>query len=221
MSAILMAPWMVQGAITVFNKTIAADVSNYNLRADAIAAGWDGVQPLAATITINSGIVVSANNTSNHAFDTGAPFPAGSALALINNGHVIGMGGDGGSGGGSGVAGGPALRAQSALSVTNNGTIGGGGGGSASGAVMPTTYGGGGGRSGRTNSAGGTGTYNGQPGTFAAPGGNSTAGGLTGGDWGAKGTTSGSSSGGAGGAAVVGDSFITWLVTGTRMGAIT
>jgi len=225
--SILMAPWAVQGAF-VFNKTISADVSNYNLRADAIAAGWDGVMPLAATVTINSGVVVSANATSQYGFDTGATIPNGSTLALSNNGYIIGMGGAGGhyTSPWTGKDGGPALRAQCQITITNNGTIGGGGGG---GGGASNDAGGGGGRTGRTNSVGGNGYYGGtsigQPGTFAAPGGSGSgygSGAGGGGDWGAAGKNApGGGAGGAGGAAVVGNSFINWAATGTRFGAVT
>ena len=64
----------------VFTPTISADTSNYNLRAQAVAAGWDQTLPLLADITVASGVVVSANNTSAYAFDTGSSFPAGSSL---------------------------------------------------------------------------------------------------------------------------------------------
>lgn len=218
MSAIQMAVLlMINGAAAPFSftPTISADTSNYNLRSAALAAGWDGVAPLNATVTINSGVVVSANATSAYAFDTGASFPAGSTLALVNNGYIIGMGGAGGYGSGTanGQPGGPALRAQAAITVTNNGTVGGGGGGGGAGMVEDIERdaellgggGGGGGRSGRTNSSGGAaygadqpGT-NGGAGTFSAAGGGGAGGytydyygpgasGGAGGGWGASGS---------------------------------
>lgn len=231
MSGILMAPVYGGAGAFVFAPTISADVSNYNLRAEAIAAGWNGTSPLTATVTIASGVVVSANSTSAYAFDTGTGFPTGSTLALVNNGYVIGMGGAGGSAsyaywlGCKGGPGGAALLAQAPIAVTNNGTIGGGGGGG-NGGVHPeiSVGGGGGGRSGRTSSAGGS-PYNGGPagqaGTFAAAG-YGIYDGSYGGDWGADGvgTTSAGFAGPAG-PAVVGNSNITWLATGTRMGALT
>jgi len=238
-----MASWMFSGAF-VFNKTISADTLNYNLRDDAIAAGWDGVKPLDATVTIASDIVVYANNTANYAFDTGTTFPTGSKLTLVNNGYIIGMGGAGGSGltpqgvGSAAGIGGPALRAQYPLAVTNYGTVGGGGGGGGGISYGSQVVGGGGGRSGRTNApAGATSTvwpnFFATDGTFLAPGigVNMNPGqdyGGNGGDWGTSGTkgktTYGDSPvmvGGAAGAAVVGNSFITWLATGTLLGALT
>lgn len=133
----------------VFNQVISSNYTNYNLRTAAIAAGWDQVLPLIATITVNSNIYVSSNSTGVYAFDTGSSFPTGSALYLINNGFILGMGGAGGKGGGvvrtydnktgqvaetiypgsEGLAGGAALIARYPISVDNLGTIGGGGGG--------------------------------------------------------------------------------------------
>jgi len=113
-----------------FNQTIATNTTNYNLKSAAIAAGWDQVKPLIATITINSGVYVYSTSTGTYAFDTGSTFPSGTTLTLINNGIIQGCGGNGGAGNaGAGVAGGPAFIARHAITVTNNGTIGGGGGG--------------------------------------------------------------------------------------------
>ena len=221
----------------VFVDVITSDVTNYNLRARAVAAGWDQVVPLIATTTVNSGIVLSANNTSAYAFDTGTTaYPAGSSLALTNLGYILGMGGAAPTNG-AGLPGGPAFRTIASLPVSLNnsgGVIGGGGGGG--GSNSGGSYGGGG-RTGRTNSAGGPA---GNPGTFAKGGdgygGAGGAGGTTGaggnytgtygsgggGGWGAAGGAAyGSKAGGAGGAAVVGNSYITWINTGTRYGAIT
>jgi hypothetical protein len=126
----------------VFNQTISSDTTNYNLKSAAIAAGWDQSKPLIATVTINAGVYVYSTSTGSYAFDTGSSFYAGSTLALINNGTILGRGGDGGQGAfynsgtdsivganRNGTTAGPAFIARYAISVTNNGTIGGGGGG--------------------------------------------------------------------------------------------
>ena len=214
----------------VFRQTISSDATNYVLRNAAITAGWDGIVPLDAEVTVASGIVLSANSTSLYGFDTGSGFPAGTTLKLIMPGYVCGMGGAGGASYTAGSNGGPALRAQYAISIdAAGGVIGGGGGGGGS------KGGGGGGRSGRTDAAGGTGVPAGESGTFSSggsgghgggaggttgPGGDHVRGGG-GGGWGASGGTAGSDAGGTGGAAVVGNSYITWINTGTRYGAIT
>ena len=217
----------------VFRQTISADTSNYVLRAAAIAAGWDGVVPLDAEVTVGSGIVLSANSTSQYGFDTGSGFPVGTTLKLIMPGYVCGMGGAGDSGSSGGSAGGPALRAQYAITIDASGGViaGGGGGGGGYGG------GGGGGRSGRTSSAGGGGgaaagtfssggkgggTYAGNGGTTGPGGDGDIYYGGGGGGWGAKGGNGGlGGNGGSGGAAVVGNSYITWINTGTRYGDIT
>ncbi len=117
------------------NLTISSHTTNYNLRAAALAAGWNGTAPLVVTVTINSGGYVYSTSTGAYAFDTGSGFPAGSQLTLVNNGVILGCGGGGGMGGYyvdglPGAAGGPAFIARYALRVTNNGSnMGGGGGG--------------------------------------------------------------------------------------------
>ena len=252
-----------QGNSTAINRTIAADENNFNFRAWALSQGWDGVSPLDMTVTVNSGVYVSANSTSIFAIDTGTPFPTGSVLRLINNGFIVGMGGAAGTGrnfdgtgGNVGLAAGTALRAQFALQVTNNGTIAGAGGGGGGGNGFTTTFsdpkvgtitnrygggGGGGGRSSRTNSAGAIGglapdvrANSGSPGTATAAGAggdgliNNASSqpaykGGNGGGWGQAGQTgpNGGLTGGAAGAAVSGNANITWVVPGTRLGALT
>jgi hypothetical protein len=126
-----------------FSPTIAANTTNYNLKSAAIAAGWNQTAPLNATVTINGGVYVYSTSTGAYAFQTGATFPAGTVLRLINNGIILGMGGAGAAGMNSnayvattinGAVGGPALLAQQAIQITNNGIIGGGGGGGGNGA---------------------------------------------------------------------------------------
>lgn len=233
---------MAAGGAFVFNATISANTTNYNLRSAAITAGWNQVAPLLATITVNSGVYVGSTSTGTPAFDTGVTFPAGSSLALVNNGTVCGMGGAGAPAGGgvdAGSPGGLALKAQAAITVTNNGTIGGGGGGGGEGGNASWTDGknnysatGGSGGGGRGGGAGGGPINPGTAGTYTAAGtggawsGDAGGGafgatnGGNGGGFGAAGATAGSA-GGSSGAAVNGNSNITWVATGTRLGAIT
>jgi hypothetical protein len=194
--------------------TISADTTNYNLRAAMVAAGWNQTSPLDIALTINSGIVISANSTASPGFVIDGAYPAGSIIRIINNGYIIGMGGAGGNGRTqtyvgkslvvatyetSGLAGGTALSvaptvpANVSVRITNNGVIGGGGGGGGGAASLAqtTSPGGGGGQTGRTNSAGGGGGYGSYSGTFAGagaglvPGGHGNSG--AGGGWGAGG----------------------------------
>lgn len=112
-----------------FSPTLASTTTNYNVYSAAQAAGWDGMRPLLATITVPSGGVVGATSTGSYALSTGSGFPSGSVIALVNNGTIVGAGGAGGNWGTVGSAGGSALLVQFPLTVTNNGTIAGGGGG--------------------------------------------------------------------------------------------
>ena len=121
-------------AVTI-NLTIAASTTNYNLKTALIAAGWNQVTPVICTCTINAGVTVYSTSTGSYAWQTGTGYPAGSSLSLINNGIIVGRGGNGGAGGNTGVAGaagggaGPALLASVPISITNNNRIAGGGGG--------------------------------------------------------------------------------------------
>jgi hypothetical protein len=124
----------------VLALTIVGNTTNYDLRAAAIAAGWDGTTIINLTCTINTGVYVYATSTGVYAFSTGTSYPAGSTISIINNGTIVGMGGNGGGGGGAaaagaaGSAGGPAFYAGVGCTVTNNGNISGGGGGGGGGA---------------------------------------------------------------------------------------
>lgn len=214
---------MVKGGVTPFNftPTISADTLNYNLRAAAVAAGWNQTDPLKATVTINSGVYVGSSNTSGYGFDTGVTFPGGSTLALVNNGFIVGAGGAGGSspdgvGPSPGSPGGPALRAQAAISVTNNGTIGGGGGGGGGGGAEAyggsVDQGGGGGGGGRglnggAAGSGGSNMGNGTAGSKTAAG---TGAGSSGNGVGAEGEGGGGNGGGLGAAGSAGGSGTDW-----------
>lgn len=226
-----------------FNATIASNTQNYNIKSAAIAAGWNQVLPLLATITINSGVVVGSSSTGAYALQTGVTFPAGSTITIINNGYIVGMGGAGaaavgsGNGNGGGSAG-PALLIQQATTIYNNSIIGGGGGGGGGGGAGRScrfgwTAAGGAGGGGAGNNAGspngstlsGGAGYTG--GVYGAErGGTGGAGGGLGSNGGTGENGSGSCSsglgggGGAGGACTAGNSLITWATVGTRYGAL-
>jgi hypothetical protein len=181
----------------IFTKTISADTADYNLQQDALAAGWNGLLPLRATITIAAGVYVYASTRAGYGFRTGtAPLPGASTLTLTNRGYIIGKGGDGGRGanqGGGGLGGGQnggtALYLNVPTSITNLGGIyGGGGGGSGSTATAvstsgvdqlfgaPSQYhyggsGGGGGRGSNSSAGGAGGTAASAPGAAGAGGG--------------------------------------------------
>lgn len=262
------------GKSNIFSFTISTNQTNANLRTLAVNAGWN--QSSAVEATIGSGVYCSSNSTGTPGLTINGSFPGG--VSLINGGFIIGMGGNGGNGAGkngfsgsfagsAGSAGGLALSVSSAVSITNNGTIGGGGGGGGGGAATntflystkPELYaacsggGGGGGRSGAaSNSNGGTSGSvsgldnsalgaNGSAGTSSAAGGGGAGGfwsggiqggpGGSGGGWGSAGSSGGGTvgisaiagpyGGGSAGGAITGNSNITWVAFGTRLGSIT
>jgi hypothetical protein len=229
----------------VFNATISADTLNYNLKAAAIAAGWNQTTPLNATITVNSGIYVGSSSTANPAFDTGAGFPNGSVLQIINNGFIVGAGGKGGVGALAataatpGLPGGPAFKAQAQIAITNNGVIGGGRGGEGGGVRYTEevydstndfyryyTYAGCSGSGGRGYTGGLAGNsqscYYGvaQNGTKTSSGDFGSAGYTGNSDAGNGGFNDIPAPGGAGGSATIGNANINWLQTGARYGAL-
>jgi len=156
--------------------------------------------------------------------------------------------GQGGFGGGLALSVSAGVSINNAGTVAGGGGGGGGGGCGSNAGVISPAGGGGGGRTGLTNSAGGVRGYvagssggsAGAAGTSSGPGaggGGGTAGnakdnnqstggsGGSGGGWGAGGAGGSYASiyggaGGSAGAAVSGNGNITWVATGTRLGAI-
>lgn len=198
-------------AVKQFAFTISSNYTTpQNLRTLALAAGWNGDDPVLAT----NNAIISSNTTGTAALTISGSFPRG--VILVNNGTIVGMGGAGGNGGGDlgywtgpqpGLSGGTALSVSVAASINNaSGTIagggGGGGGGAAGGAggVLGGGGGGGGGRTGLTDSAAGLGGAarvpggGGGNGTYSSAGGGGGAGrppyggnGGSGGGWGSAG----------------------------------
>jgi hypothetical protein len=135
------------GKANQFAFTISANQTNANLRTLAVSAGWNQSSKVVATIS--GGIFISSNGTGTAALTVNGSFPGG--VELINNGTIAGMGGAGGIGAGidqssvgipgtAGASGGLALSVSSAVSITNNGTIGGGGGGGGGGQAVRNRY---------------------------------------------------------------------------------
>ena len=235
------------GKSSEFAFTIASNTTDANLRSLAVAAGWDESTSLVATL--DSGIYISSTGTGTPALTIDGAFPSGvkfvnSGTVVGDGGNGGGAGGPGYSGGSAGGTGGTAVLISVPVSIENNGVIagGGGGGGGGGGAVYAVGKatgfsrggGGGGGQSGLTNSSGGAGNQSGAAGTVSAAGGGGSGGpsagtGGTGGGWGANGGaafggTPGdrgpNGAGGSGGAATSGQSYVTWVATGTRYGTI-
>jgi len=180
------------------------------------------------------------------AFYVQGTFPAGSEITIYNNGYIVGQGACGGGGGqwpwensGAGQGAGwpgyngwDALYVETPVIIYNYGTIGGGGGGGAggksadSGRELWNRAGSGGGGAG----AAPCNNYVSTPGTLTTGGagsdpiGTDPARGTRGGNGGNLGYAGESMFGIAGGSAgkcVIGNQYITWAVTGTRLGLIT
>ena len=93
---ILSAPGLKLGPnLFQFAKTLSSNVQEYNLRNDLLANGWDGVTPVDAQITVNSGVYVWSDNISTAGFTTGS-LVADSVISIINNGYIMGRGGNAG-----------------------------------------------------------------------------------------------------------------------------
>ena len=123
--------------------TLTSNQQDFDARAFLIAQGWNGSD--AVTLTIDTGVYVYASSTSAYAFDMGGSYPNG--LTLINNGFIMGRGGNAAptptiprgslanlllnsSMFQNGQAGGPAIKMTGNLTIQNSaGYIGAGGGG--------------------------------------------------------------------------------------------
>lgn len=118
------------GKANAWAATITSNQTNLNLRTWALANGWNGSS--AATVTVNSGVYIYSTNTGNAGLTINGSWAGG--ITLINNGNIIGMGGNGGyadcwGGKGPGADGGPAISLGVNVTITNNSYISGGGGG--------------------------------------------------------------------------------------------
>ena len=194
--------------------TISANTQNYNVYTQANASPLYTAGIADVTLTINPGVVVGSSSTGSYALNVPNAFNAGDTVTIVNNGTVIGRGGNGGNGGtqpsngGGGGGGGNAVYVNRALILTNNGTLAGGGGGGGGGGTGSTTsggspkspsvttyYGGGGGGGGAGNTAGSGGAGGSVPG----PNGGSGAGGSTTGGGGGGAGPGPAGAGGSGG----------------------
>lgn len=233
----MMSRWLMSSSRASVTVVIASAVRNPDVRALAIAAGWNGTSTF--TVIINSGVDVASLNiaVANIPHDT---------LTIVNNGRIGGV-----------INSGDAITTTSRIKITNNGTIFGGGGQGGLGQRVTLTYrsdsvpvigyaGGGGNGAGFNTSgtlaflnqtAGSSGTsetYTGP--TFGetpptATGGSGGGGGAMGqsGTSGNNGLASGAYSsqvvsgpfnGAAAGRYIVGNSLVTWLANGTRLGNV-
>ena len=135
------------GASAAQTITLPATPLTYlelNLRAKAIELGWDQSSHL--EFVIPSSVIIYSDNTTVAALTTGSPFPGG--LTIINNGQIMGRGGDANDTPSSdstssfvitqqpdldGNPGGPAIELNVPVTINNSGGYIGGGGGSGGG----------------------------------------------------------------------------------------
>ena len=154
--------------------TISASTTNYDVYANRGPTYNAGTSDL--TVTINPGVTVYSSSTGTAAFSIPSAFNPGDTVTVINNGVIVGRGGNGGNGGGggpgpSGASGGPGLSVQRPVTIQNFNRVAGGGGGGGGGAAGLTqfpdqpsqTTGGGGGGGGVANGTGGSGGAGSRP----------------------------------------------------------
>lgn len=231
--------WIKDGG--VFKMVHGSTVISSNQRNVNVATLFGSPSTkITAVVTVNAGIIIGSTSTSSPSLDT-TGLPAGSILFLriLGSAFIVGKGGQGGPGGGGsgsdGLPGGNAINLTVQMLLDNAGTVGGGGGGGAGGATWPghdPATGGGGGGAGDDVGAGGVGYIGGGPGS---PG-TLTAGGANGGghcpatngaSLGATASNSGScdaqpgATGGVGGKAInLNGNSVTFINTGTILGAV-
>ena len=169
-------------SFTISSNTYTYDVFSVASASPSYIAGKSDI-----TVNVSPGVLVGSTSTGSYAMLVPSAFNSGDTITIVNNGFILGTGGNGGTGGSgaggasAGGAGGNALYVNIPTTVTNNGTVGsgGGGGGGGSGGGPPSrgqVYGGGGGGGG----AGYNGGSGGAGGAGAGPTGGSN-GGLPGG----------------------------------------
>lgn len=194
---------------------ISANTTNYDVftsRGPTYVAGTSDI-----TVTINPNVYVGATLPTTAAITVPSAFNANDTITIINQGFILGKGGNGGNAPiGTGAAGGTAVSIQRSTTIDNQNLIGGGGGGGGggrpgvgfqprppkSGGPIPRPRGGGGGGGGAGFSVGSGGF--GAPGSFpGGPGqpGRTNAGGL--GGPGSSPATPGGTGGGLGSSGLV------------------
>ena len=113
--------------------TITSNTSNYDLYTQASSNPSYVAGATALTLTVNPGVTVSSTSTGTYALSVPNSFSPGDTVTIVNNGTIVGRGGNGGAGdlntGNPGGAGGNAVYVNRPVSFTNTGTLAGGGGG--------------------------------------------------------------------------------------------
>lgn len=228
----------------VINSGVVLSASSTGSYAGNVDTSWAAGDTVRI---INNGFIVGMGGSGGKGASTTGTWPANYVPAVagspggpafiaqrsvsFNNQGTIGGGGGGGGGGSSSSV--PDFEGSFTYI-----TGGGGGGGGRSGSV--NSAGGLGGTRGDTGTQNGADGNPGSPGTFSSQGAGGAArsnpflagpvsgAGGSGGTWGAAGNSGGADNtginrqnvGGSAGAAIAGNANITWLATGTRLGAI-
>jgi hypothetical protein len=148
-------------------------------RTSAVAVQVSGISGYVAgstdiTITVNAGVYLSSDSIVDPAIRIyGAT--SGDTITLINNGYIMGRGGNGATHPSQGANGGPAISIEFPITINNTNPsayIGGGGGGGGAGDCGTTSGGGGaGGGAGGNNNAGASGGGGGSIGNSGSDGG--------------------------------------------------
>ena len=132
------------------NLVINSDAVNYTLSQQLAAAGYTGVRVGKSKIalTVLAGFTVTSGYNTIPALTLDG-LTTGDSLNVINNGTIIGAGGNGGYGApqfqlaGAGTAGGPAISLGGSgtptIAITNNNVVAGGGGGGGGGGYLGIT----------------------------------------------------------------------------------
>jgi hypothetical protein len=120
-----------------YQLTVNNNTNNYNL-ATSLYATYPNIPlntPVCVVATVNSGVDVTSTSSMLPAFNVGS-IPAGSNVAIVNNGNILGKGGNGGIAydpqqgwTGAGDNGGTAINVTVRTTIQNNFNIYGGGGG--------------------------------------------------------------------------------------------
>ena len=152
---ILSAPGLKLGPKRII-VTLSSNQANYSFTPLQVPGYVTGAE---ITLVIDPGVYVYSTSTSSAGLSI-SNFSGDDIVNIINNGYIMGMGGQGGAGiryksATAGSSGGPAIDLNYPVSITNNSYIGGGGGG---GGGCPITY------SPGTNYGGGGGAGGGQGG---------------------------------------------------------
>lgn len=191
--------------------TLSSNQANYSFTPTQVPGYETGAE---ITLVIDPGVYVYSTSTSTAGLSI-SNFSGDDVVNIVNNGYIMGQGGNGGAGTGQytanpGTAGGPAINLNYPVSITNNSYIGGGGGGGggAYGTYSVSAAAGGGGGAG--GGSGGNSRYISSGATYS---------GGAGGNPGASGSDGGSYAGGGGGRIMPGNATTAYRQGGQAGGS--